>query len=290
MELVRQLKAITDLGDFELSKWVSNEDIFPDSTKPEFLELKDTDVKSVLGLRWLPKQDVFVYKIEHRNLKFTWTKREILSEIGRPFDPNGYLAPVIVAAKIIMQRIWQEKIDWDTEVPSSIVDDWVNLLCFLPQLNKLKIPRWLGMNKQWYSELHAFSDASEAAYATVIYVKTIAADGNVNVRLVQSKTKVAPLKKLSIPRLELCAAHLNARLAESVLSEFGSQIKNCFFWTDSEIVIGWLDKASSQLKTFVANRVAANQHKTIERGFCWNWVNGVKKVSNRIIIKLKIMF
>lgn len=273
LELVRQLKAITDLGNFELSKWVSNEDLFPNLNMPEFLELKDTDVKTVLGLRWLPKEDVFVYKIENREVKFTWTKREILSEIGKLFDPTGYLAPVIVAAKIIMQRIWQEKIDWDT-VSSSIVNDWVNFLCYLPQLNKLKIPRWLGMKTQWYSELHAFCDASEAAYAAVIYVKTITVDRNVTVRLVQSKTKVAPLKKLSIPRLELCAAHLNARLAEVVLNEFGEQIKNCFFWTDSEIVVGWLDKASSQLKTFVANRVAAIQHKTIEKGFCWNWVAG----------------
>lgn len=216
----------------------------------------------------------FVYKINSRPPKENWTKREILSEIGKLYDPNGYISPVVITAKIIMQKIWMEKVAWDDQVSAAIQVQWTKFVTELTELNKISIPRWLGMKAVWKTELHTFSDASEAAYVAVVYAKTTTADGNVLIRLVQSKTKVAPLKKLTVPRLELCGAYIAAKLAEVVMNEFENRISHCYFWTDSQIVLLWLTKASSQLKTFVANRVAAIQHKTIEKSFDWKWVAG----------------
>lgn len=273
IQLATELNQMMLKGHFELAKWASNKNIF-DGESPEFLEIKDQEILSVLGLRWRPKQDTLIYTIQPQKIRDNWTKREVLSEIGKLFDPNGYLAPVVITAKILMQRIWQEKCDWDNYVSSLLTDQWNDFISQLPDLQKIKIPRWLGMKKIWKSELHAFSDASSVAYAAVVYIKTVRADGSVAINLVQSKTKVAPLKTLTIPRLELCGAYILAKLADVVIRQFSKQLENCYFWTDSEIVLWWLQKSPSQLKTFVANRVAAIQTKTTEKGFQWNWVAG----------------
>lgn len=229
-----------------------------------------------MGLRWIPNGDRFVFKPNVPPSRENWTKREILSEIGKLYDPNGYVSPIVIIAKIIMQKLWMEKIDWDQNVSSTIQTQWTDYLFELGEINKIAIPRWLGMKGTWKSELHVFSDASESAYAAVAYVKTTSTEGEVKIQLVQSKTKVAPLKKLTIPRLELCGVYIAAKLAETILSEFSNRISDCYFWTDSEIVLIWLKKSTSQLKTFVANRVAAIQHKTTEHGFIWSWVAGLE--------------
>lgn len=274
--LKQEMIGLLKKGQFELAKWASNITELHRTENPSYLEIKEPEVKSVLGLRWIPNDDNFIYRIEPRSLKEIWTKRSILSEIGKLYDPNGYISPVVVSAKILMQRIWLSKLDWDEQIlsNSSILNDWLKFMHSLPELNKISIPRWLSMKGNWQSELHTFSDASQDAYAAVVYVRTTDLDGNVTIRLVQSKTKVAPIKRLSIPRLELCGAHIAARLAETVLNEFSNQINDCHFWTDSEIVLIWLKKATHQLKMFVGNRIAAIQHKTIDKGFKWRWIAG----------------
>lgn len=274
VELKNQLTKILSKGKFELAKWCSNKNIFYNSEERAFLELVESENKSVLGLRWLPQQDQFCYKIEAIRPKKLWTKREVLSQIGRLYDPNGYISPVVVVPKMLIQKIWQEQTDWDDVIPNSILSAWEEFLSDLPQVSEIRIPRWIGTKAIWQSELHGFCDASEKAYAAVVYIKTFDTDGQVTVRLVQSKTKVAPLKKLTIPRLELCGAYLLAKLIESIHIEFSKYVSNCFLWTDSEVALTWINKPPSQLKTFVANRVAAIQHKTTEKQFNWRWVAG----------------
>lgn len=274
--LKTEMTNLMEKGQFELAKWASNKPAIIDSDNPQFLEIQEPEIKSVLGLRWLPHADTFGFQIEPKTPKENWTKREIASQIGKLYDPNGYISPVVVFAKILMQNIWLAKIDWDDHLSldSPILTNWLKFMHHLPELNKVSIPRWLGMKAIWKSELHTFSDASQDAYAAVVYVKTTNADGIVSIRLVQSKTRVAPIKKLTIPRLELCGAHIAANLTEKVLDEFEDQISTCHFWTDSQIVLIWLKKATHQLKVFVGNRVAEIQTKTIEKGFKWHWVAG----------------
>lgn len=272
-EIIDQLKNLLEKGCFPLAKWCSNKLKLSDKG-PEFLDLNEPDTISVLGLRWLPKTDVFTFQTNDLPSKNTWTKRQVLSEIGKLYDPNGYLAPIVITAKILIQSIWQVETDWDENIPNTILYQWTTFLENLPAVNKIFIPRWLGMNKIWITDLHCYSDASESAYSAVVYARSIDTDGKVTIRLIQSKTKVAPLKKLTIPRLELSGAHLLAKLSEVILSQFDKRITNCHFWTDSEVILAWIKKSPNQLKTFVANRVAAIQHKTVEKGYTWRWVAG----------------
>lgn len=150
--------------------------------------------------------------------------------------------------------------------------EWKVFLNNLEDLETIQIPRWLGMKTVSQIHLHGFSDASNSAYSAVIYVLTILNDGRKFTRLLMSKTKVAPLKQLTIPRLELCRAHMLANLVNTIYAEFDNRIISCHLWLDSEIVFCWINKAPAQLKTFVANRVASIQHKTTERNFLWHWV------------------
>lgn len=272
----KQVIKLLQKGQLELAKWASNESALVTTDAKGSFEFKDPEIASVLGIKWIPSKDIFIYKVKIYDELSDWTKREILSEIGSLYDPNGYISPVVIVAKIIMQKIWRHGSKWDDQIPEELMIKWNNFLQTLAAVKEIEIPRWLGMAKTLYSELHTFTDASERAYAAVTYVKTITVDGQAKVSLVQSKTRVAPVKekKISIPRLELCGSHLGAKLAEAVHNEFGEQIKQSFFWTDSEIVLLWLRKSSCQLHTFVANRVAAIQSKTIQKGYHWKWVAG----------------
>lgn len=101
--IATELKDISAKAKLELAKWASNKNMFKNDG-PEYLEITDHDVLSVLGLRWKPKQDTLVYTIEPKTARINWTKREILSEIGNLFDPNGYLAPVVIIAKILTPK------------------------------------------------------------------------------------------------------------------------------------------------------------------------------------------
>lgn len=274
LEIKRQMTNLLEKGCLPLDKWCSNKPIFSRKKEPKFLELKDGETRSVLGLKWIPTEDVFTFQVDEISEQQIWTKRQVLSQIGKLYDPNGYIAPIIITAKIVMQQIWQAVIDWDEQIPQPILNAWIKYLANLPELNSVKIPRWLGLKTTWATDLHCFSDASENAYAAVVYARTLSLDGRVTIRLIQSKTRVSPLKKLTIPRLELCGAYLAAKLTETIQTELNNKIKSCHFWTDSEVVLAWLDKPSSKLKTFVANRVAAIQHKTTDKGFKWRWVSG----------------
>ncbi|GFX67697.1 integrase catalytic domain-containing protein [Trichonephila clavipes] len=164
----------------------------------------------------------------------SFTKRMVLSTIARIFDPLGLLGPIITWAKIFMQRLWLLELGWSDELP----------------FKEEKVSEAESI------ELHAFSDASEKAYGSSIYLKSISALGEVKVCLVTSKSRVSPLKQISIPRLELCGAVLAAKLMKKVKEALNLQITAVHFWSDSTIVISWIHRESRELKTFVANRVS----------------------------------
>ena len=148
------------------------------------------------------------------------TKRALVSDIARTFDALGLFSPSIIKAKILLQRLWEQKIDWDDAVPESIREAW-SQMAWRSELNMLtekRIPRCYFPKeaKIISTQLHGFSDASELAYAGAVYLRMCDSEGNVHGSLVTSKTKVAPIKRLTIPRLELCGAHLLAQLLHHV--------------------------------------------------------------------------
>ena len=146
----------------------------------------------------------------------SWTKRTLASDIAKTFDVLGWFAPVIIKAKILLQRLWEEGLGWDDPVPSAVERAWLEWRQELGLLVNEHIPRCYHPKEVEiaYRQLHGFSDASEAAYAGVVYLRLVDTAGCIHTSLVMAKTKVAPIKRLSVPRLELCGALLLAQLLQ----------------------------------------------------------------------------
>lgn len=193
------------------------------------------------------------------------TKREVTSRIGKLFDPIGYLQPVVITAKIIIQDLWKEGGGWDQEVSEGIKGKWLQFEAELKALEQLEIPRWIGTKASSTLKIHAFCDASEKAYAAVLYIEAVNEAGKSEINMISSKSKVAPLKKKTIPRLELCAAVLLVDLVKDVTETFKTmrplnEIQRTF-WTDSTVALHWISKLPCQLKQYVGNRVEKIQEE-----------------------------
>ncbi|GFU77525.1 integrase catalytic domain-containing protein [Trichonephila clavipes] len=154
------------------------------------------------------------------------------------------------------------KIDWTDLLPDTINREWRQFVESLQVVNDININRCIVVEQPEVIELHGFSDASQSAYGAVVYCKSITSDRKMLVHLIASKSRVAPTKQTTIPRLELCAAVLLAKLVHRVKQALKLNVTNTFFWSDSMIVLSWIRKESYQLKTFVANRIATIQEMT----------------------------
>ncbi|XP_045509323.1 uncharacterized protein LOC123704873 [Colias croceus] len=254
LDLISLLKA----GGFNLRKWRSNlldlSDDMDDIEKAEF-DFKHLESTKMLGLRWDPNEDQFIfYPIEFISNPIP-TKRQFLSEISKIFDPLGWLAPVTIKLKILFQETWKSDLRWDQPVTPEIASEWNRIKDDIPHIKKFKIPRWIQTQDKDIIELHGFCDASTKAYACVVYCK-IKRYNTTHVTLVAAKSKVVPLKKaLSIPRLELCGALLLSKLMKSIVECVPNFTVRVYGWVDSTAVLGWINGEPDKWKPFVANRV-----------------------------------
>lgn len=214
--------------------------------------------EKILGLIWNNDLDYFSYKITIPTSQ-TVSKRHILSSIASTFDPLGLLGPIIVVAKLIMQNLWQSKVSWDETLPSEILVPWRNYLEDLSQLNVLKIERKITCKDYISLQVHGFCDASEKAYGACIYIVTMDLNGERHSELITSKSRVAPLKCISLPKLELCSALLLAKLMKTVKQALDIMEADTHYWSDSTIALCWLKNQPARWNTFVANRVAEIQ-------------------------------
>lgn len=231
-------------------KYILNSDLINRNDK-----LSISSSISALGINWDPNNDSLQVSFEvPPKLDFV-TKRLILSFTFKIFDPMGLISPCVVLPKLILQSLWQRKLDWDVPVPKDIQNSWNEFTSDLSYLLNLQVPRRVVCDNYNYIELHSFSDASQRAYGACIYLRSINEQGLINVQLLCSKSKIAPLKPTTIPRLELCAALLAAKLSKVVISSLRCVVARQVHWCDSTVVLGWLRTESHKLKTFVANRV-----------------------------------
>ena len=252
-------------GGFLLRKWNSSEHDVLEQIPPELrdqqsvLTISEPDsYTKTLGIEWSVKLDHFRLTVADLPPHDNWTKRALASDIAKTYDVLGWFAPVIVKAKIILQHLWEEGLDWDDPVSSSLEQKWLEWRRELGMLANQHIPRCYYSKSATvaYKQLHGFSDASEAAYAGVVYFRLVYTCGSVHTSLVMAKTKVAPIKKMSIPRLELCGALLLAQLLRHCQIVFGLPIEDVFAWTDSTVVLNWVIGNPRRFKTFVGNRVS----------------------------------
>ncbi|XP_062538223.1 uncharacterized protein LOC134206510 [Armigeres subalbatus] len=233
-----------------------------------------------LGIRWEPEADVFRFDAAVTVQNQRPTKRTILSTIAQLYDPLGIISPVVVSAKILMQNLWLLALGWDDEVSPDLGRKWTQFCEQLPALSSFRIERCAFAPDFLSAELHCFADASELAYGACIYALSETVDKRVHVCLLASKSRVAPLKPLTIPRLELCAALLASRLYEKIIRSLEMEIEGCFFWSDSTIVLQWMKAPPRTWKTFVANRISEIQATTV--GSHWQHVSGRENPADMI--------
>ncbi|XP_072380905.1 uncharacterized protein [Diabrotica undecimpunctata] len=269
-----ELNNILCTAGFSLRKWVSN--------KPEIFDediqikgdiehyLADDVTTKTLGLYWNSKIDSLQYKINFSNYTKV-SKRTVLSLVSQIFDPLGLVGPVIIKAKLIMQSLWQLKLNWDESLPLDLHTAWNQFRESIADLEKTHISRQVLCSNPINRQLHCFSDASESAYGAALYIRSLDQGGSCLVHLLCAKSRVAPLKTISLPRLELCGALLAAKLASEVIATIGVSFDEVHFWSDSMITLHWILGEPSQWKTFVGNRVSEIQR--LSNGYSWHHVD-----------------
>ncbi|CAL1672255.1 unnamed protein product [Lasius platythorax] len=187
----------------------------------------------------------------------------MLTQIASLYDPLGLLGSVIVKVKILFQVLWKLQLTWDEPVPIEIYNKWKSFRDRLEELNNITFPRQICTVQFTSLQLHGFADASEVAYGACLYIRSSNFDQADKV-LVCFKSRVAPLKKLSLPRLELCAALLLAQLCQTIVKAFNVPFDKVVLWSDSTITLHWINTQPHRLKTFVANRVAVIQKISVQ--------------------------
>ncbi|XP_071579066.1 uncharacterized protein [Temnothorax nylanderi] len=262
--LREQVTLLCLAGGFPLKKWAANDEALLEDVplehrlQPTASASLPSDDCSVLGLRWSPGSDDFALSVLKSEL-VSPTKRSVLSRTARLFDPLGWLAPVLIKAKLLIQAAWLQRLDWDAPLAPPDAAAWAGLEEELPLLERVRVPRWFRLDGSGDSvELHGFSDDSERAYAAVVYLRVTIA-GKSHLSIVAAKTKVAPLKQVTLARLELSAACLLTKVAEHVRVVLHLEAAPLFLWTDSMVTLGWIRGHPTRWTTFVANRVAEIQ-------------------------------
>ncbi|XP_029163786.1 uncharacterized protein LOC114935214 [Nylanderia fulva] len=258
--LQTEIRNLCLAGGFPLKKWAANDEriltgVPSDHLLQQLPPAWEGESHSTLGLRWHPQHDQFSF-VFHPHAAINHTKRTVLSETARLFDPMGWLAPVVIRAKIFIQSTWLQGLDWDTPLPPSEAREWQRLLEELHLLDQLRIKRWLGTGADKTTlQLHGFADASEREYAAAVYIR-ITERNETSIRLLMAKSKVAPVKQVILPKLELYAATLLTNLMRHVKQTLDLATSDTYLWSDSTVTLQWIRGHSSRWKTFVANRVA----------------------------------
>jgi hypothetical protein len=194
-------------GGFELRQWVSEEQkliqsIRMTSDASEHLLLDDKDSKKTLGLQWKATQDTLGYSLKQEANVHKVTKRTILSGVAQLFDPLGLLGPVIVQAKLILQELRKCQVEWDDAVPHNIRVAWLKFQEQLRKIHQVTIPTRVTIEKSIMLQIHGIADANERAYGACMYLRSTDNQNKHWSHLLCSKSRVAPLKTQSLPRLE----------------------------------------------------------------------------------------
>ena len=268
--LVNELRTLLSKGGFRLTKWISNSrkviDSIPLSERAgsvKDLLLDQLPIERALGVRWDVESDTFGFKITVKDRPAT--RRGILSVVSSVYDPLGFAAPFTLPAKTLLQDLCRKNLGWDDPISDEDLARWRNWLDELPRLEDLKVKRCfkpLNFGEVTSSQLHHFADASQHAYGAVTYLRLTNSEGDVHCSFIIGKSRLSPLKQLTIPRLELSAAVVATRLDRMVMKEIGITVDQSIFWTDSTCVLGYIANEDKRFHTFVANRVAAIHEAT----------------------------
>ncbi|XP_062538847.1 uncharacterized protein LOC134207144 [Armigeres subalbatus] len=270
-EMALQVRTIHAHGGFEMRNWVSNSNIVlqklrkPGEKEPRLLQTTmDNKWERVLGLLWHPESDTFTFSTELEQLRLS------ISGERRPTKR--------IALKV---DLWRSAVQWDEEIRDEEFEKWTRWVELLPKIGELSIPRYYfsdAIAPCHTLQCHVFTDASETSYGCAVYFRTMNDLAEVQCTLIMAKSKVAPLKHLSIPRLELEAAVLGAKVLNTVLSYHSLQPHGVYLWTDSSTVLSWIRSDHRRYKQFVAHRIGEILSST--QAECWRWVSSRDNVAD----------
>ena len=277
-QLITDMQKLLAKGGFKLMKFLSTSkeviNSIPEELRAKSLQemcIEDTTLpqESALGLQWNVEGDFFTYTAKLNDKPAT--RRGLLATTASLYDPLGLVAPVLLVPKLVQQDLCRLQLDWDDAMPqekAEVVSKWKSASA---QLSNIKIPRCFQAGPSSHSdrELHVFSDASEFAYGAVAYLK-VSSDSGTTVSLVLGKSRVAPIKTISIPRLELTAATVAAKMSRFIQEEMDFEDLPMYFWTDSMTALRYIRNVSSRFKAFVAHRV--QQIQDLTEVSAWNYV------------------
>ena len=261
-QLTADMDNILSQGGYQVKGWLSNQPL-----RKEREGRRETSVKllqgateeKILGTIWNHAEDVFMFKFNPPE-EIKLTKRGILSQIARLFDPVGFAAAFLVRAKIGMQRLWQRGLEWDQRLPTPVREEWIRFFQEMKNLNNVTFERPLTPPQVIEApKLCIFSDASNEAFGACAYIRWQTESSSFNTRFIAAKSRVAPLKSLTVPRLELQGAVLATRLYQFIVEETRIQFMKAVFFTDSNIVLSWIRRQAREFKPFVSARVAEIQ-------------------------------
>ncbi|XP_035773911.1 uncharacterized protein LOC118456893 [Anopheles albimanus] len=272
-------------GGFFITKFCANSqellDVIPDDRKEggtlRSLNDKADESEKILGVYWNTNSDKIGFKVSLDKLPETVqtlarppTKREVLSFIMSVFDPLGLISNITIHGRVLMQELHKALDNWDAPIPLGLVPLWTGWLARVKLANNVKIPRWIltGEEPKREFEMHIFVDASEKAFAAVAYARS--REGDPCIRILASKARVAPIKTMSIPRLELQAALLGVRLMNAIKDETRLRMSRIVLWSDSKTVLAWIKSFHRRYKQFVAHRVGEILESTSINQ--WKWV------------------
>ena len=275
------VKKVLANGDFHLGHWVSNDTRLlgavqsstdgGSSNKNTTCSLGD-DPGLILGIVWNPATDMLGFRVKMASV--IYTRVGLLSQVAGLFDPLGTAAPMTVKAKIKLRELGVRGLQWNDPVIGEERSWWEEYFTRIEKLKSIWFPRCLFPAEEDIvrTELHTFADASEEACAASCYTRVVYQDGRVLVRHVKTATKLAPLKTVSVCKLELNAGLLGARLAQFVQMALKRRLDNRFFWTDSSTVRNWVRAVSSHYQVYVSHRIGEIQ--TLTEPQEWRFIPG----------------
>ena len=273
--IVQESMVVCSNGKLRLHKFVSNSrkvlECVPQSERATSilnydLELGHLPTERALGVSWCTETDQLQFKMNGPKMMEARSRRQILSVIASLYDPLGLLAPFILVGKVVLQQMCHLNCGWDDPVTGELKDRWNKWLSDLSNLKLIQVPRNLYPNDfddVIRYEIHNFSDASTSGYGCCSYLRVIYGSGRIYCSLIVGKSRVAPSKVTTIPRLELTAALLSVKMCSMLRKELTYKVSDEVFWTDSKIVLSYLNNDCKRFHTFVANRIQQIKDKTI---------------------------
>ena len=257
------------------------------------------DQTAVLGVDWNTKTDDICFKptlnfsvkrhgaFTQPNLECTdplpeaFTRRKVLQQVMAIYDPLGLLSPFTLKAKILLRKTWEIKLGWDDELPPCLYQSWTHFFKELFDIQQINFPRCTkpkdAVGDPW---LVLYSDGSEVAYGCVAYVRWSCENGTYKSCLLMAKSRIGPVTKLAVPRMELNGAVLSKRCRTVIEKEMRYKFERVIHLIDSETVLNQLNRTSYRFKVYEGVRIGEIQAATSGDMSEWAWLPGKQNIAD----------